>query len=64
MSASTSTGSPKRTYADVATPPSSPRESDMSRLSLDEKRGSTSETEPFPPLPSVPDKISPLGTFI
>ena len=64
MSASTPTGSPKRTYADVATPPASPRESDMSRLSLNEKGNSTTETESFPPLPSVPDKISPLGTFI
>ena len=56
----TNDNSPKRTYAAVATPPPSPRASDMAELTIDEKEKMTTEMEAFPPLPSSASKASPL----
>lgn len=53
--------SPKKTYADVVTPPSSPRAINVQDLSSPNKTDCSLEPEPFPPLPASSTKQSPLG---
>ena len=61
MSVSSQASSPKKTYADVATPPASPRGPDISALSLNSEPAPIANVDPFPPLSTSSRTTSPLG---
>ena len=61
MSSPIKTTSPKRSYADVATPPPSPRASEISNLTLNDVVDEAQAAEPFPPLPVPATRVNPLG---